>query len=86
MSFEDIHALIARLVPEILEEDTAGEKGELDCFNVDICLVSMPGEGTDDIGNEGAEYPVEEEEKENDNDDDDNEFKEEDPTSQLECS
>ena len=51
---------------------------------MDIRLVSMPGEGTDDIGNEGAEYPVEEEEKKDDHDDDDNKFEEEDPTSQLE--
>jgi hypothetical protein len=71
------------LVPEILEEDTAGEEGELDCFYVDIRLVSMPGEGTDDIGYEGAEYPVEEKEKKDDYDDHDDEFEEEDPTSQL---
>ena len=83
VSLEDIDALVAGLVTEIFKEDSACEEGELDCFDMDVGAVSVPGVCTDDVGDDKAEDSVEEEEEEDDDDDDDDEFEEEDPTHRI---
>ena len=79
MSLKHINTLVARLVSEILEEDTSSEERYLNCVDVDVGFVSVPGNGTDYIGHQEAEHTVEEEEEEEDDDNDDDEFEEEDP-------
>jgi hypothetical protein len=79
VSLEHINALIPRLVAEILEEDPASEEGHLDCVEVDVGFVPMPGYCANDVRGDGAKDTAEEEEKEEDDDDDDDEFQEEDP-------
>jgi len=90
VSLEDIYTLVAGLVTEIFKEDSACEEGELNCFDVDVGFVSVPGVCADDVGDDKAEDSVEEEEEEDDDDDDNDEFEEEDPVHRIstywECS
>jgi len=79
VSLEDIYTLVAGLVTEVFEEDSACEDGELDCFDVDVGFVSVPCVCADDVGDDKAEDSVEEEEEEDDDDDYNDEFEEEDP-------
>jgi hypothetical protein len=46
MPLENIYALIPRLIAKVLEEDSASEEGELDCVNVDVGFMAVPGIGT----------------------------------------
>jgi hypothetical protein len=83
VSLEDIYALVAGLVPEIFKEDSACEEGELDCFDVDVGFVSVPGICADDVGDDKAEDSVEEEEEKDDDDDYNDEFEEENPVHRI---
>lgn len=83
MALEDINALIPGLVAEVLEENSAGEEGELNCVDVDVRFVSVPGVCSYDIGNDKPKDTIEEEEEEYDDNNDDNEFEEEDPLDRI---
>ena len=79
MALEDVYALVAGLVAEVFEENTACEERELNCLNVDIGLVPVPCVGPYEVGDAEAKDTIEEEEEEDNNDNNNRKLDEEDP-------
>ena len=71
--------MITRLISHILEEYSTRQKGELNCFNIDICFISVPSDCSYNVRDNKSEDTIEEEEKEDDYDDDYDKFEEENP-------
>jgi hypothetical protein len=79
MSFEDIDALISRLIAKVLEEDSAGQEGELDCLDVNVGFMSVPRVRPYDVRHDESKDAIEEEEEKEDDDDNNDEFQKEHP-------